>query len=113
MKQFCSAFRRLGLKLVLLALLVLPELASAQFFSFDPYGDVLAGFRETGVNAGNYELVVDVGSITNMLVMAPNTTITITNFSPSQLSDAFSNYNNLQWSAFSGFRQREEIRLLG
>lgn len=102
MKQFCSTFRRLSLKLVLLALLVLPELASAQFFSFDPYGDVVAGFRKTGVNAGNYELVVNLGSVTNFLAMSPGTTIIISNFSPSQLTDAFTNYNNLQWSTFAG-----------
>src|SRR6202142_4529743 len=102
MKQFCSTFRRLSLKLVLLALLVLPELASAQFFSFDPYGDVVAGFRKTGVNAGNYELVVNLGSVTNFLAMSPGTTIIISNFSPSQLTDAFTKDNNLQWSTFAG-----------
>jgi PKD repeat protein len=102
MKQLCSTFRRWGLKLAVLALLVLPELASAQLFSFNPYGDVLAGFRKTGANAGNYELVVDVGSVTNLLSLTAGSTINITNFSPSQLTDAFTNYNNLQWSAFTG-----------
>jgi len=102
MRQFCSTFRRLGLKLALLAVLLLPELASAQFYSFNPYGDVQAGFRKTGANAGNYELVVDLGNVTNFVAMSIGNTITITNFSPSQLSDAFPNYNNLQWSAFSG-----------
>jgi PKD repeat protein len=103
MRQFCSTFRRLGLKLAVLALLVLPELASAQSFNYNSYGDVLAGFRKTGVNAGNYELVMDLGSVTNFLNVSVGSTINITNFSPSQLTDAFPNYNNLQWSAFSAF----------
>lgn len=97
-------FSRRILQLMMLALLTLPELASAQFFSYNEYGDVLAGFRKTGVNAGNYELVVDLGSVTNLLKLPIGTTTNITRFSPSQLTDAFPNgYGNLQWSAFSYF----------
>ena len=100
--------KRIGLKLVLLpmlALMVVPELADAQF-GYNQYGDVMAGFRKTGVNAGNYELVVDLGSVTNFLKLSIGTTINITNYSPSQLTNAFidtGNFANLQWSVFSAF----------
>ena len=102
MNKLYRSIRRFGLKLALIALLALPELASAQFFSFNQYGDVLAGFRKTGANAGNYELVVNLGSVTNFVAMSIGNSINISNFSPSQLTDAFANYNNLQWSVFSG-----------
>ena len=93
------SIRRFVSKLALLALLALPEIASAQVFTYNYIGDVLAGFRKTGVYAGNYELMVNLGSVTNFLTIPSGTTINITNFSPSQLSDAFpSGYSNLQWS---------------
>src|SRR5271170_6074164 len=104
------SIKRLGVKLVLLAVMAtmwLPELAKGQAsgstFSFQEYGDVLAGFRKTGNYAGNYEMVSDLGSIINFLNVAAGTTITITNFTPGQLTDAFTNYNNLQWSVFASF----------
>ena len=98
--------KRLGSKLALLALLALPQLADAQIFNYNPYGDVLLGFRKTGVFAGNYELVVDLGSVTNFLKMSVGTTINITNYSPSQLTNAFidtGDFANLQWSASATF----------
>jgi PKD repeat protein len=96
--------KRLGLKLALVLALVLPELAGAQTFSYNVYGDVLAGFRKTGTFAGTYEMVVDLGSVTNFLKLSMGSTISITNFTPSQLTYAFSSgYGNLQWSVFSTF----------
>ena len=97
-----SSFKRLGLKLVLLAVLVLPELASAQSFSTS-IGDVLLGFRKT-VAPGLYELVVDAGNVTNFLNLSAGQSINITNYSASQLTNAFTdtgNFANLQWSAFA------------
>jgi len=99
-------FKKLSLKLALIALMILPELADAQFFNYNSVGDVLAGFRKTGVNAGKYELVVDLGSVTNFLAQPAGTTVTISNFSPAQLTDAFTDtggFQNLQWSLFSAF----------
>jgi PKD repeat protein len=98
--------KKLGLKLALAAMLVLPELATAQFFNYNPLGDVLAGFRKTGANAGQYELVVDLGNVTNFLALPKGTTITITNLSPTQLTNAFTDtgsFQYLQWSVFSAF----------
>lgn len=92
---------RLGFMSAALALFLLPEVAGAQNFAYNEYGDVLSGFRKTGANAGNYELVVNLGNITNFLKLAAGTTINITNFSASVLTDAFTNYNNLQWSDFA------------
>ena len=95
------------LKLAMLAILVLPELAgAATIFNYNQYGDVLAGFRKSGVNEGKYELVVDLGSVTNFLNLSGGTTVTITNYSTAQLTNAFTdtgNFGKLQWSVFSAF----------
>jgi PKD repeat protein len=111
MKQF--SLTRLGLKLAVLAILVLPDLASAQtYFNYNQYGDVLAGFRKTSPNAGSYEFVVDLGSVTNFLNVPMGNTINITNFSTNQLNNAFMDTSNvtdklgfqdLQWSVFATF----------
>ena len=96
--------KQLSLKLSLVALLILPELASAQFFNYNSIGDVLGGFRKTGVNAGKYEFVVDFGNVTNFLAQSAGSTVTISNFSPAHLTDAFTDtggFQYLQWSAFS------------
>jgi PKD repeat protein len=111
MKQF--SLERMGFKLALLTILVLPELAGAQFFTCNNTGgsaggsDVLAGFRKTGTHMGSYELVVNLGSITNFLNVSSGTTIAITNFSTTQLTNAFTDtgsFGNLQWSVFSAFQ---------
>jgi hypothetical protein len=81
--------------------LLAPGLARAQYFTFTGTGDLLAGFRQPGV--GNYELVVNLGNITNFLAQSDGSTVSITNLSPTQLSAAFSSYDNLQWSAFATF----------
>ena len=78
-----------------------PHLAHAQFFNYTAKGDLMAGFRKPGV--GTYELVVNLGNITTFVALTPGTTIPVSGFSPAQLTDAFPNYNNLQWSAFSTF----------
>lgn len=103
MKQF--SLKRLASTLVLLVLLGLPGLANAQF-QFNADGDVLAGFRKTGVNAGNYELVVNLGNITNFLKLSGGTTINITKYANSQLTNAFADmgdFANLQWSVFATY----------
>jgi hypothetical protein len=99
-----SRFPRLFSKAAFLfAITVLASvpLARAQFFNYTGKGDLLAGFRKPGV--GTYELVVNLGNVTNFVALSPGTSISVTNFSPAQLTDAFPNYNNLQWSAFSTF----------
>jgi hypothetical protein len=83
--------------LAMLGVLALPGHASAQYFSAGN-GDMVAGFRKTGANQGSYELVVKLGSIANFLAMPAGTSTPINNYSASQLSAAFSDYNNLQWS---------------
>src|SRR6185312_8813222 len=84
-----------------LAVLASSHTAQAQFFTYTGKGDLMAGFRKPGV--GTYELVVNLGNVTNFVAMTPGTSITITNFSPVQLTDAFPNYNSLNWSAFATF----------
>jgi hypothetical protein len=61
------------------------------------------GFRKPNVPE-NFELVVDAGSLTNFVALSMGATVNMTNFSPSQLTDAFPDgYGNLQWSAFAAF----------
>ncbi len=86
---------------LLAACLVMPEAANAQYYT-SGFGDVNLGFRKTNPS-GNYELVVNAGNITNLLAKTPGSVTTITSFSASQLSDAFSDFNNLEWSASAGF----------
>ncbi len=100
MKKIFLENNRWCLNLAILAVFALPEIAGAQNFTAGK-GDLLAGFRTPG--AGSYELVVNVGSVTNFLAQPAGTVIPINNFSPSQLSDAFSSYNNLQWSVSATF----------
>lgn len=73
----------------------------AQPFTYTT-NDVFIGFRKTGVNLGVYELVVNIGQGTSYIAMTPGSVSNIANFSPAQLSDAFSNYNNLNWSVSGG-----------
>lgn len=97
----------LGLKLGLVAVLMLPELTSAQVFNYNSTGDVLAGFRKTGNNAGLNEMVADLGNVTNFLNVPVGTAISITNYSTTQLTNAFTDtggFQYLQWSAFSQFQ---------
>ncbi len=87
-------------------MLILPEVASAQQFKYNSIGDVLAGFRKT-TNAGLNELVVDLGSVTNFLALPAGSTITISNYSTTQITNAFADtggFDNLNWSAFSQFQ---------
>jgi hypothetical protein len=61
--------------------------------------DLCLGFRKTGNFAGNNEVIVDLGSVTNYVNYAAGSTTTITNYAASQLSpDSFTSLNNLNWS---------------
>jgi hypothetical protein len=91
------------LKLVLSSSLMFPAFLSAQQFNYTLYGDLLAGFRKPGV--GTYELVVHIGNITNFEQLPPASTITITNYIPTQLSNAFADgFGGLSWSVSSAFQ---------
>src|SRR5262245_5114787 len=100
MMKNLTQFRRLALALS--CALAFADAAQAQFFTASK-GDLLLGFRKT--SGGTYELVVNIGSVTNFTSLAAGTTVSVGNFTPTQLSNAFSSYGNLQWSvggAFSG-----------
>jgi hypothetical protein len=97
-----KSFRTGFVAFAFVGMLSCADLADAQFFTAGK-GDLLAGFRKT--SSGTFELVVNIGNVTNFIALAPGTTIPISNFTPTQFSAAFSNPNNLQWSvggAFSG-----------
>jgi hypothetical protein len=74
-----------------------------QTFAYQ-YNDSVLGFRKTGNFQANYELVVDIGPVTNYTTLAAGATVTVPSFSPLQLSDAFPNTNldNLNWSVSAG-----------
>jgi hypothetical protein len=84
----------------LFAVLVFADAANAQTFTANK-GDLLLGFRKT--SSGSYELVVNIGNVTNYAAVSAGTTIPVTNFSAAQLTAAFPTYNNLQWSVSSAF----------
>src|SRR5262245_63602783 len=86
----------------LLGILAFADVADAQFFTANK-ADLILGFRKTGTFQGSFELVVNIGNVVGYEALAPGTTITVSNFSPAQLSAAFSSYNNLQWSVSSAF----------
>lgn len=83
---------------------LLPLAAGAQPFLTPDNGDLLAGFRKTGANQANYEVVVNIGNITSFEALAPGAQIAIGQYAPSQLAGAFSDYNNLQWSISGSFK---------
>lgn len=62
--------------------------------------DLLLGFRKTATFQANYEIVIDIGQGTNYTQLAPGSSVSLPNFSPMQISDAFPNTNlsNLNWS---------------
>jgi len=65
------------------------------------FGNVLAGFRKAGVTN---ELVVNLGGITNLEALSIGTTVTLSNFAPSQLAAAFpGGLGNVSWSASASF----------
>lgn len=88
------------MSLSLLTVVTFSGSANAQSFSAAK-GDLIAGFRKSSPYQGSYELVVKLGSVTNFLALPAGTTIPMNNFTPAQLSAAFSDDNNLQWSVFS------------
>ena len=78
------------------------QTAQAQNFSWK-YNDLLLGFRKTGLNQENYEVVVNIGAATNYVNAAAGTSFTVPNFSLAQLvPGCFSSLNNLNWSV-AGF----------
>lgn len=92
-------FRPLAVSLTAAGTL-LPLASSAQTFPIPNNGDLLAGFRKTGINQANYEAVIDIGNVTNLLAMSPGSQVTLSQYTPNPqlVSDSFSDYNNLQWS---------------
>ena len=100
-KSHCPQLFSKTALLAVLAVLAGAHTARAQFFNYTGKGDLLAGFRKPGV--GTYELVVNLGNVTNFVALTPGTTINVTNFSPAQLTDAFPSYASLNWSVFATF----------
>ncbi|HWV99978.1 MAG TPA: hypothetical protein VNZ64_09825 [Candidatus Acidoferrum sp.] len=101
MIKFCVQRSLVGLWAVAVALFS-QSLGAQTFFTYNQYGDLCAGFRKTGMNQANYELVVNIGSITNLEAVPAGSTISISNYGSSALLNAFSDLNNLQWSVSAG-----------
>jgi hypothetical protein len=93
--------KTLSFNLLLIGLLASPLLVQAQFFPQQGNGDLVAGYRKTGAHQGTNELVAFLINVTNLLVLSPGQTITMSNVPPARLTDAFStDYTFLQWSVF-------------
>ena len=100
MNKSHSYYRR-WLGISILGLLASTQFVDAQFFTTTGFGDTIAGFRKTGANKGTFQLVVNLGNVTNFLAVPAGSTIPISAYSTTQLGNAFPNFNNLQWSVFS------------
>ncbi|MGA2248749.1 MAG: hypothetical protein ABSH48_27660, partial [Verrucomicrobiota bacterium] len=100
-----SSINHLCLKLILLALPAIPEIAGAQtYFTKTGLGDLVAGFRKTGSFAEANEMVVYLGNITNFLALRAGSHINISNYTRVQITNECpDNLGNLQWSVFSAF----------
>src|SRR5258706_8258470 len=101
MKLQQNALCKIALIAIGIGLLSYQE-AHAVPFVFNPEADLFLGFRKVGVFAENNEVVVNLGSVTNYLNVAAGNTITVSGYSPSQLTpDSFTSLNSLTWSAFA------------
>ena len=106
MIKLALSFRRLGLKLSVMALLALPSLAGAQvYFTSTGIGDLNAGFRKTGTHQETTEIVAYLGNVTNVLALPAGTVVNMaTNFNTIALANMCPDgFNFLQWSVFSTF----------
>src|SRR5713101_4922231 len=59
--------------------------------------DLLVGFRKLSPFSTPYELVVNIGQVTNYNKLPPGSRITITQFTFNQLTNAFGDLNDLSW----------------
>lgn len=81
-------------------LLGLAIASQAQTFQYNN-GDLLIGFRKT--SGGASDLVINAGPVSAFTNLTAGTKITITSLTGSLLNAAFSDTNNLSWSAFACF----------
>jgi hypothetical protein len=96
-KNFFMAVRLI----IPLVALVFPTITQAQYFSTPGNGDLVAGFRKTGLHQGTNELIVFLGNVTNLIALPMKSTLTMGNVAAARLTDAFSSdYTYLQWSVF-------------
>ena len=63
--------------------------------------DLILGFRKTG---GSFELEVNVGPASRYYNATPGSSFTISEYTINQLTDSFSDFNDLQWSAAATVR---------
>ena len=70
--------------------------------------DLLLGFQQL---TGPSDLVVNLGSITNLYAIPAGNSITITNFSTNQLNAAFATLNAVRWSAIAVNRTTNELNI--
>lgn len=65
--------------------------------------DLALGFRKTGANQENYEVVVDIGQASNYVFQTMGTTVNVTNYSTAQLTGSFVDLNNLTWAVVGAY----------
>lgn len=81
--------------------LLAPTLHAAAPFAYND-GDVILAFRQPGGPAP--DLVVNLGSATNLNAVPLGSTITLANLSASQLNSAFVSLNQINWSVSAAAR---------
>lgn len=87
------------------------QTVQAQTFAWKN-NDLLLGFRKTGINQENHEVVVNIGAATNYVNAPAGTSFTVPNFSLSQLvPGSFSSLSDLNWSV-TGFVRTNVVTLL-
>jgi hypothetical protein len=83
--------------------LALSQIAGAQPFIYRD-SDLCLGFRKIAPYSDNNQAVVNIGQASRYVNAALGTTLSVTNFSSSQLaSPTFANLSNLTWSVFGWF----------
>jgi hypothetical protein len=89
--------KKIGL-VILLAMVAASSIWAGDFSGLYTFtsGDIMLCFRKNG---GANDLVVDVGSVTNYINLAPNQRYTITNYTGAQLG--YVGTNAVSWSAFT------------
>jgi hypothetical protein len=82
-------------KTILLTLTLAAAGSAHAGFQYNPQ-DLVLGFRQSG---GTSELTVNAGSVSNLLALSTGSSLTIANVTSAQLTTAFTDLNNLSWTA--------------
>jgi hypothetical protein len=90
------SFQKTSRRLLGVVAAVLLSTSQAHCYNFNPTNyDLILGLQQP---SGSYEMIVNIGSVSNYLKVPAGSTISITNYSTNFLGRAFSDINDVQWS---------------